>query len=124
MARTSPPDFLGSQVQDQLVGLGLNFVCGAQFELIGACFLSFDVTFQQAEDFFSQPCQILRDRFQLFASRRARNALQDASVDPVDLRPIGRPLPCPAGRNALLDPRRDHFGDVAPAQRDPLTHKS
>ena len=32
VARTSPPGFLGSLVQGQLGSLGLNFVCGAQFE--------------------------------------------------------------------------------------------
>ena len=32
VAQTSTPGFLGSLVQVQWSGLGLNFVCGAQFE--------------------------------------------------------------------------------------------
>src|SRR5579883_1862036 len=36
------------------------------------------------------------------------------------LRPVCGPLPSPARRNALLDPRRNHLGDVASAQCDAL----
>ena len=93
VAQSSAPGFLGSLVQVQWGGLGLNFVCGAQFELIDACFLRFDVAFQQVEDFVGQQCQLLRDRLEFLAHRGARKPLDDASVEPMDLRPIGWPLP-------------------------------
>ena len=37
--------------------------------------------------------------------------------------PACRPLPFPERWNALLDPRRDHLDDVAPAERDPFPGK-
>ncbi len=38
----------------------------------------------------------------------------------MDVLPACRPLPFPVRRNAFLDPRRNHLGDVAPAERDPF----
>jgi hypothetical protein len=61
--------------------------------LIDACFLKFDVTFQQGEDFVGQQCQLLGDRLEVFAPRGAWKPLDDASVEPMDLRPVGWPLP-------------------------------
>ena len=81
------------------------------------------MTFQQIEDFVGQQRQLVRNRLQFNARSRARNPLQDATIEPVHPRPIRWPLPCPAGRHALLDRRRDHLGDVAPAERDAFAHK-
>ena len=75
-AQASPPDFLGSQVQDQLGHLGLNSVCGAQFETHWRLNSMIYVSFQQDEDFVGQRRQLLGDRLQFAAARRTRNPVQ------------------------------------------------
>ena len=82
------------------------------------------MTFQHVEDFVGQPRQLCGDRLELLPRSRAGKSVQDASIEPVDLGPIRRPLPCPAGRDALLNSGRDHLGDVAPAERDAFADQS
>src|SRR5208337_4978438 len=82
------------------------------------------MVFQQDEDFVGQQRQICGDRLELLPRSRAGKPVQNASIEPVDLGPIRRPLPCPAGRDALLDSGGDHLGDVASAERDALADQS
>ena len=82
------------------------------------------MAFQQVEDLVGQPRQVCGNRLELLPRSRARNPLQNAAIEPVDLRPTRWPLPCPAVRHALLDARSDHLGDVASAERDALADQS
>ena len=91
--------------------------------LIGARILGFNVCFQKIEDVVGELRQLLGDRLELLPRRGARNLVYHRAEGGVDFLPVGRPLPSPTRRDAFLDARSNHLGDVAPAQRDPLAHK-
>ncbi len=88
--------------------------------LIGVWILSFYVIFQKGEHFVSQQRQFLGDRLEDLACRSPGDSGQNATVERVDGEPIGRAIPTAANRHILLDPRGDHFRDVAPADGDAL----
>ena len=82
------------------------------------------MSFQKEEHFVSERRQLVGRAFVLSERRLARQPVHDPSEQTMDLRPIGRCVPCPPRRHAFLDTRRDHLDDVAPAQRHAFARKA
>ncbi len=79
--------------------------------------------FQKIEHVVGELRQLVGDRLELLARRRARNLIDDRAEGSVHDLPIGRPLPSPSRRDGFLDASCNHLRDVAPAQCNPLTHE-
>lgn len=102
----------------------MNLYVALIVRLIAAHILRFDMSFEQVEDFVGEQRQLISDWLKRQACRTARNPRHDAAVELMHLGPVGGPLPSLLRRDALLDPRRDHFCDVAAADRDALTNQA